>query len=203
MADETPKDNSPKTEPTHLETSEDAETRAARRELKQSSISDSDKASAAVTGDDKAEDPSTPTPDTSIVQNDEEKVLSPKKKRSHDQLGEDKDTDNNDATSTTSTDSAKDRASRLEPEKKRHREGEAGNAPSVSSSCFAVAAQLPSMQLNPFLNICYRIKPQPSPIRSKYNLAALLRKRRYKHQLAHLLPRDLDNYPRHLRLLQH
>ncbi|KHN97870.1 Pleckstrin-domain containing protein [Metarhizium album ARSEF 1941] len=114
--------SSPKNEPAHVETTEDAETRATRRELKQSSISDQpDKTT--VTDDDR--------PETSFVGVSNEKseelkeqVSSPKKKRAHDQLEEEPGPQDNDATSVTSTDSAKDRAMRLEPEKKRHRDEE-------------------------------------------------------------------------------
>ncbi|POR36661.1 Ran-binding protein 3 [Tolypocladium paradoxum] len=129
-----PDDNqgaSPKNDPTLVEANEDAETRAARRELKQSSISDpppsttdSGHDSAA---DDKAEDRhATPAGDASDAQNEDlrEQVSSPKKKRAHDQLDGDMEAEDNDATSVASTDSAKHRASRLEPEKKRHRDEE-------------------------------------------------------------------------------
>ncbi|KAH7133476.1 hypothetical protein EDB81DRAFT_659170 [Dactylonectria macrodidyma] len=122
MADDVP-DASPKTEPLNIDVNEDAETRAARRELKQSSISDPPPADA----DDTTTRPDTPAdnladaPDHSDLKN---QVASPKKKRAHDQLDGEKETDANDANSVASTDSAKDRASRLEPEKKRHRDEE-------------------------------------------------------------------------------
>ncbi|XP_044721986.1 uncharacterized protein HRG_04901 [Hirsutella rhossiliensis] len=108
---------SPRNDLAHLEASEDAEMRAARRELKQSSISDPPP-SARDSGD------------VSDAQNEDlkTKVSSPKKKRAHDQLDGDKEAKDSDSTSIASTDSAKDRASRLEPEKKRHRDEESGDA---------------------------------------------------------------------------
>lgn len=134
---------SPKHEPARLEASEDAKMRAARRELKQSSISDppaptgSDSGHGSAT-DDKAEGqaegrPVTPAGNVSDAQNAEglkDRVSSPKK-RAHDQLAGDKDAENNDTTSVASSDSARDRTSRLEPEKKRHRDEESGDAISV------------------------------------------------------------------------
>ncbi|CAM1511127.1 Fc.00g086400.m01.CDS01 [Cosmosporella sp. VM-42] len=116
---------SPKNEPSHIEAKEDAETRAARRELKQSSISDPPPTSAGSgTGStvDNAARPATPADAQSDDLRDQ--VASPKKKRAHDQLDGDKEAEENDANSVASTDSAKDRASRLEPEKKRHRDAE-------------------------------------------------------------------------------
>lgn len=139
MADDPSKGGSPKTEPTRVEISEDAETRAARRELKQSTLSDAAPTAGEVASDaeqDKAGDlPDTPPLDVDLQEQQEqmkEDVLSPKKKRPHDQLDKDRLVDDNDATSTTSTDSAKDRASRLEPEKKRHRDEETTADESVS-----------------------------------------------------------------------
>uniref|UniRef100_A0A1Y1LQP2 RanBD1 domain-containing protein n=1 Tax=Photinus pyralis TaxID=7054 RepID=A0A1Y1LQP2_PHOPY len=113
---------SPKNEPTHVETTEDAETRATRRELKQSSISDQPGKSTA-TDDNRPETPSVGISDEKIDEL-KEQVSSPKKKRAHDQLDGEQDSQDNDATSVTSTDSAKDRAMRTEPEKKRHRDEE-------------------------------------------------------------------------------
>lgn len=130
MADDT-QGASPKNGPTRVEANEDAETRAARRELKQSSISDPPPSTTASGHDTaaggKAEGRhATPAGDTSDTQNEDlrERVSSPKKKRAHDQLDGDMEAEDNDATSVASTDSAKDRASRLEPEKKRHRDEE-------------------------------------------------------------------------------
>ncbi|KAH7137114.1 hypothetical protein B0J13DRAFT_448863 [Dactylonectria estremocensis] len=122
MADDAP-DASPKTEPLNVDVNEDAETRAARRELKQSSISDPPPAGA----DDTTARPDTPADNLAEVADTsdlKDQVASPKKKRAHDQLDGEKETDENDANSVASTDSAKDRASRLEPEKKRHRDEE-------------------------------------------------------------------------------
>ncbi|OAA69044.1 hypothetical protein ISF_03419 [Cordyceps fumosorosea ARSEF 2679] len=112
---------SPKDYSAQISAAEDADTRAARRELKQHSISDP-------VGDGSPADtdrPETPAEDdVTDKRNDElkEQVSSPKKKRAHDQLDPAKDDEQNDADSVASADSAKDRASRSEPEKKRHRD---------------------------------------------------------------------------------
>lgn len=122
---------SPKNEQAHAEANEDAETRAARRELKQSSISD---APTDKTDDsDSAAKPETPAADAADAPNAglKDHVASPKKKRARDQLDGDEKIADDDVVSVASTDSAKDRASRLEPEKKRHRDGEAGDSTSV------------------------------------------------------------------------
>ncbi|KAF4446490.1 DEAD/DEAH box helicase [Fusarium austroafricanum] len=111
MADDAP-DASPKNEPVNVETKEDAETRATRRELKQSSISDPP-----TSGPEDATNTSD-APDNDL----KEQVASPKKKRAHDQLEGNKEAEENDANSVASSDSAKDRALRTEPEKKRHRD---------------------------------------------------------------------------------
>ncbi|KAG5785242.1 hypothetical protein H9Q73_001106 [Fusarium xylarioides] len=123
MADDAP-DASPKNEPLNVETKEDAETRATRRELKQSSISDpptSGPEDAANTSD---------APDNDL----KEQVASPKKKRAHDQLEGSKDAEENDANSEASSDSAKDRALRTEPEKKRHRDEDTDLPSTIASS---------------------------------------------------------------------
>ncbi|KAI6780428.1 Brefeldin A resistance protein-like protein [Emericellopsis cladophorae] len=114
MAEET---NSPKTSPV---SKEDAETRAARRELKQHSISEPASTAAA----DANERPETPATEGEDAAPAEDHVLSPKKKRAHDQLDSGKVMQDKDVQSGASTDSAKDRASRSEPEKKRPRDGE-------------------------------------------------------------------------------
>lgn len=123
---------SPKNEPAHVESSEDAETRAARRELKQSSISDPPPEDAADSGHESAADEKlkkraeTPAEDVSDAKNAslKEHVASPKKKRAHDQLDVDKEDRDEDGASVASTESARDRASRSEPEKKRARDQE-------------------------------------------------------------------------------
>lgn len=127
---------SPKNEPAHVESSEDAETRAARRELKQSSISDPPPEDAADSGHESAADEKlkkraeTPAEDVSDAKNAslKEHVASPKKKRAHDQLDVDKEDRDEDGASVASTESARDRASRSEPEKKRARDQEAGGS---------------------------------------------------------------------------
>jgi DEAD/DEAH box helicase domain-containing protein len=111
MADDAP-DASPKNEPLNVETKEDAETRATRRELKQSSISDPPTSGA----EDVANTSDAPDKDM------KEQITSPKKKRAHDQLEGSKGEEENDTNSVASSDSAKDRSLRLEPEKKRHRD---------------------------------------------------------------------------------
>jgi len=111
MADDAP-DASPKNEPLNVETKEDAETRATRRELKQSSISDPPTSGA----EDAANTSDAPDKDM------KEQITSPKKKRAHDQLEGSKEAEENDTNSIASSDSAKDRSLRLEPEKKRHRD---------------------------------------------------------------------------------
>ena len=129
-----PDDNqgaSPKNDPTHVEASEDAETRAARRELKQSSISDPPPSTMDPCHDSAADDKpdqrhATPAGDARDAQNGDlgGQASSPKKKRAHDQLDGDMEAEDNGAASDASTDSAKHRSSRLEPEKKRHRDEE-------------------------------------------------------------------------------
>lgn len=129
MVDENRK-TSPKNKLAQVDISEDADTRAARRELKQSSISDppttvgkpvidspiQDKTVCCATSGDLVLD--------ILQQNLKDQISSPKKKRAHDQLDGSQPAEENDATSVASTESAKDRTSRLEPEKKRHRDEE-------------------------------------------------------------------------------
>lgn len=143
MADNSQEAASPKNERVYAEAGEDAETRAARRELKQSSISDpptsvGDLASDSV--DERAARPETPADAVSDSQDEKLKdhVPSPKKKRAHDQLDGSIDVEQNDANSVTSTESNKDRASRLEPEKKRHREEDSKRVVSVCDMLFDV-----------------------------------------------------------------
>ncbi|KEY70865.1 hypothetical protein S7711_00711 [Stachybotrys chartarum IBT 7711] len=129
MADDLHDASSKNNEPVFSQEKEDAETRAARRELKQSSISDTPSTEPASSADDKVLRPDTPSDN---VREDgegddddlKEKVASPKKKRAHDQLDGDKEVEENDANSVASTDSSKDRTTRTEPEKKRHRDQE-------------------------------------------------------------------------------
>lgn len=110
MADD-PQSGSPKSDP--VDAKEDADTAAARKELKHTAISEKPSADGA-TGE--------TTPQGSQNDDHKERVSSPKKKRAHDQVDEDKDIDEIDVKSVASSDSAKDRALRLEPEKKRHRD---------------------------------------------------------------------------------
>lgn len=116
---------SPKHEMPQTTAPEDAETRAARRELKQSSISDpSGDGTTAIK--DRPETPDALTEEHSQELKDQ--ITSPKKKRGHDQLDPTKGEDQIDAESVASADSAKDRASRSEPEKKRHRDADGAAA---------------------------------------------------------------------------
>ncbi|KAF4587557.1 DEAD/DEAH box helicase [Ophiocordyceps camponoti-floridani] len=127
---------SPKSDRNHTNIGEDAEMRAARRELKQSSISDpsasdqgtEEKSTAGDNADSGLSIPvesgceaSTEDP-VDVANGDSKPNASPKKKRAHDQLDADRKAQEDDTTSIASTDSAKDRSSRLEPEKKRHRD---------------------------------------------------------------------------------
>ncbi|ETS05115.1 P-loop containing nucleoside triphosphate hydrolase protein [Trichoderma reesei RUT C-30] len=150
MADSAQAPASPRNEPGYPEAGEDAETRAARRELKQSSISDSPAAAghlASGTVDDDAARPDTPADHVSDSADErlKEQIPSPKKKRAHDQLDRSIDVEQNDANSVTSTESTRDRASRLEPEKKRHREEDSSRvvsqAKNSSSSTSAADTQ--------------------------------------------------------------
>lgn len=112
MADN-PQSGSPKSDP--IDAKEDAETAAARKELKHTAISEKSEGATGAT-----------TPQLSAGDEQKEQVSSPKKKqkRAHDQLDDEgRDAEEADSKSVASSDSAKDRASRLEPEKKRHRDG--------------------------------------------------------------------------------
>jgi hypothetical protein len=114
---------------------EDAETTAARRELKQTSISEKVGTDTAVSEDEisiRDELPArtkTPVLEMPQVANDElkEQISSPKKKRAHDQLDEQKDSDDGvapaDAAAKPENGSAMtSRTDRSEPEKKRARD---------------------------------------------------------------------------------
>uniref|UniRef100_L2FE76 DEAD/DEAH box n=1 Tax=Colletotrichum fructicola (strain Nara gc5) TaxID=1213859 RepID=L2FE76_COLFN len=125
MADN-PQSGSPKSDP--IDAKEDAETAAARKELKHTAISEKSEGATGAT-----------TPQLSAGDEQKEQVSSPKKKqkRAHDQLDdEDRDAEEADSKSVASSDSAKDRASRLEPEKKRHRDGVTVDAAADSSVRF-------------------------------------------------------------------
>lgn len=114
---------------------EDAETTAARRELKQTSLSDVGNKAAQPSQDssepseDEAERAKTPESKATDAVNDDlkEQVSSPKKKRAHDQLEEHKDDAENDSVVTSSADKKNGSASlkqtdRSEPQKKRARD---------------------------------------------------------------------------------
>lgn len=107
--------SSPKNDTPRADAKEDAETRAARRELKQSSISDP---SPAAPGTEDDEDhPSTPDNDAAENEGEDAKdqVASPKKKRGHDQLDSSREKADKDSGET---------ADSTEPEKKRARDEE-------------------------------------------------------------------------------
>ncbi|KAJ0374121.1 hypothetical protein COL26b_007676 [Colletotrichum chrysophilum] len=130
MADN-PQSGSPKSDP--IDAKEDAETAAARKELKHTAISEKSEGATGAT-----------TPQLSAGDEQKEQVSSPKKKqkRAHDQLDdEDRDAEEADSKSVASSDSAKDRASRLEPEKKRHRDGVTVDAAADSSVTSPVTAE--------------------------------------------------------------
>ncbi|TQN74322.1 Nucleoporin NUP56, partial [Colletotrichum shisoi] len=110
MADDS-QPGSPRSDP--IDAKEDAETAAARKELKHTAISEKPFADGPT---------AETTPSGSQNEDHKERVSSPKKKRAHDQLDEDNEVDDADDKSVVSSDSAKDRALRLEPEKKRHRD---------------------------------------------------------------------------------
>ena len=114
MADDTHND-SPKSD--HVEVKEDADTAAARKELRHTVISEERKGAGSEAGDTGRTTPDAPQDDQDTI----DQIASPKKKRAREDDGA-IDTVDLDAQSVASTDSAKDRASRLEPEKKRHRD---------------------------------------------------------------------------------
>ncbi|KAM0282717.1 hypothetical protein ACHAQH_002915 [Verticillium albo-atrum] len=111
MADD-PQPGSPRSDP--VDSKEDAETAATRKELRHTAISED-----ATT--DPADQTGRTTPDDEQEDDLKDRISSPKKKRARDQL-DDVETEELDAHSVASTDSAKDRALRSEPEKKRHRD---------------------------------------------------------------------------------
>ncbi|EGY13698.1 Nucleoporin NUP56 like protein [Verticillium longisporum] len=111
MADE-PQSGSPRSDP--VDSKEDAETAAARKELRHAAISENTVAdSVGQTG--------RTTPEDDQEDDLKDRISSPKKKRARDQL-DDVEAEELDTHSVASTDSAKDRALRSEPEKKRHRD---------------------------------------------------------------------------------
>ncbi|TEA10547.1 Nucleoporin NUP56 [Colletotrichum sidae] len=132
---------SPRFDP--VDVKEDDETAAARKELKYTAISEKKNADGAT------------TPRSLTREGVSQPVFSPKQKqkRAHDQLDKDENADETDSKSVSSSDSAKDRALRLEPEKKRHRDevtaAESGNinlrcespvaAPSETNMATAIA----------------------------------------------------------------
>jgi Ran-binding protein 3 len=114
---------------------EDAETTATRRELKQTTISDSADKPAQPSQDssepseDEAEPTKTPESKTKDAPHDDlrEQVSSPKKKRAHDQLEEQMDDADEDSAASSSADKRNgsatlSRTDRSEPQKKRARD---------------------------------------------------------------------------------
>ncbi|KAG5927611.1 hypothetical protein E4U42_002031 [Claviceps africana] len=123
----------PKNEPAQAATAEDAETRATRQELKQSSLSDE----LSDTGEERNHDkdrPATPSLCVPETQKDElkEQISSPKKKRSYDQLEESQGPQEDDLTDVASSKSANSRTERDEPEKKRYREKKSSDTTQVT-----------------------------------------------------------------------
>ncbi|OIW31751.1 PH domain-like protein [Coniochaeta ligniaria NRRL 30616] len=119
---------------------EDAETTAARRELKQTYISDGGEKPEQTSQDssepseDEAEQTTTPESKTKDAPHDDlkEQVSSPKKKRAHDQLDEQKDDTEDGAAVNPSTDKTNgtatlSRSDRSEPQKKRARDENSGD----------------------------------------------------------------------------
>jgi DEAD/DEAH box helicase domain-containing protein len=193
MADQPQGDASPKPEPVRAEANEDAETRAARRELKQSSISDNEpkdgepKSSGSAAEEHNDAQPTTPPADEALT----DTILSPKKKRAHDQLDEDKQVDDKDDTSEASTDSAKDRASRLEPEKKRHRDEEGSENKKVGSSNKFLSTLLRNAP-----NTLSRISPTKVRLPCKKIKPALPCQEHYhRHHQVHSRPQALASSP--------
>lgn len=132
MADDAQND-SPRSD--RVDVKEDADTAAARKELRHTVISEERKAAGSDAGDTGRTTPDAPQDPDTIDQ-----VASPKKKRAREDDAV-VDIEDLDAQSIASTDSAKDRASRLEPEKKRHRdaaETEASAAAAKSDVCTAL-----------------------------------------------------------------
>lgn len=127
----------PKNELVQDESAEDAETRATRRELKQSSISDGPSDEGGDEGKPDMDRPETPSLGVSEMQGNEvqEKISSPKKKRSHDQLEGNQEPQENDNTDAASSESANGRAVGCEPEKKRYREKKSSDTAQVGCSC--------------------------------------------------------------------
>ncbi|KAH6690472.1 hypothetical protein F5X68DRAFT_166551 [Plectosphaerella plurivora] len=123
MADDSPK-SSPKSDTANANSKEDADTAAARKELRHTVISEERKAAGDDTGRTTPEGPQDPDTDTNDTI---DRIASPKKKRAREDDANIEPEDL-DAQSVASTDSAKDRASRLEPEKKRHRDAAAAVA---------------------------------------------------------------------------
>lgn len=119
---------SPKSDP--VEPREDADTAAARKELKQTAISEK------TTGAPVQADRTTPDANQEQVL---EQLSSPKKKRARDQVEDDQAPEEGDSKSVASSDSAKDRAARSEPEKKRHRDEGTAEAEAAESSAKPVS----------------------------------------------------------------
>lgn len=115
---------------------EDAETKATREELKQTAISD--KPTATDRDEQMAKPPKLNAVDISKATDDtlKEKVSSPKKKRAHDQLDENREPSSSESTGSLSPKDGSSRSDRLEPEKKRPRDeqAEAEDQPEVNTT---------------------------------------------------------------------
>lgn len=178
MADDA-QPTSPKNEAPHAE---DAETRATRRELKQSSISDPDLSAdkTAVSSKNDTED----RPETPDEEDLKDQVASPKKKRAHDQL--DSSRDKEDAASVASADSSKDRSERSEPEKKRARDEDAKETVRSPDHAFT-PMRLIANTLSFFVN------RNPTKRTMAIKKTRTQRKNPPRHRLAHSLRLGLAN----------
>lgn len=141
MADDAQRGDSPPAMPTPSK--EDAQTTAARRELKQTTISEGAAGKAGQSSQDSSEpsedetEPArakTPESKTKDIPHDDlkEQVSSPKKKRAHDQLDEHKDDAEASAAGSSSAEKVNgsvilSRTNRSEPEKKRARDEHSGD----------------------------------------------------------------------------
>lgn len=183
---------------------EDAATRAARKELKQSSISDQsskdEQAAAAV----ELNHSDTLDLDGSKGEIDEprEQVSSPKKKRGHDQLDGDRDMQDNGNASISPADSASARAARLQPEKKRHRDEDTTESHAVRlqfmpcKSSFRIGTSRLLTSLFSFSSQeCPKVPSRDQPSRIPRAKAGVLASLHKKLQQSHLLLLASESLP--------
>jgi hypothetical protein len=113
---------------------------------------------------DKAAQASTPDSDSLEFQEEDlkEQVSSPKKKRAHAEVDPGREVEEADARSVASSDSAKHRGQRSEPEKKRHRDEVTESVQSTDESVWLIFTL--ALSLSPFtdeLNAPFRFPPFP------------------------------------------